>query len=132
MRTAGLCTVFLAIFLCAIIIGQQLQHRNAAATGAVVVPSVGRIQILNACGSDGAGGKMADFLRQHNFDVKNVGNALTSNYSQTLIVSRQTDMRCARLVSACLKSDRVVLLRTGDDAYDVSVFVGSDYKERIK
>ncbi|MDD5675469.1 MAG: LytR C-terminal domain-containing protein [Chitinivibrionales bacterium] len=132
MRTGLLLAFFLAFTLCAILIGQRLQKHAAPATAAVVVPSIGRVQILNACGQDGAGGRMADFLRRHNFDVKNITNAPTSNYEQTLVVSRQADMRCARQVGACLKSDKIVLLRTGEDLYDVTIFVGADYKERTQ
>jgi hypothetical protein len=133
MRTLGLYLFFLLIFLGAVIIGHQRRKQKAEVSAAVVVvPSVGRVQILNACSLDGAAGKMADFLRRHNFDVKNIGNAPTSNYSQTLIVSRQADMRSARLIGVCLKSDHIVLLRTGDDSYDVTVFVGADFMERIQ
>jgi len=133
MRTTGLFLVFILIFLGAVIIGHQRLRQSAAAIASeVVVPSVGRVQILNASSHGGAAGKMADFLRRHNFDVKNIGNAPTANYAQTLIVSRQTDMRSARLVGACLKSDKIVLLRTGDDSYDVTVFVGADFMERTQ
>lgn len=132
MRTVGLLAFFLAVMAGAVVIGLQLQNQAALAAPPVVIPSIGRIQILNACGLDGAGGKMADFLRRHNFDVKIIGNAPTSNFSQTMVVSRQNDMRCARQVGEVLQCQKIILLRTGDESYDVTVFVGADFEERIR
>jgi hypothetical protein len=98
------------------------------------IPSIGRIQILNGCGSAGAANKVGDYLRVKGFDVKNKGNAPTSNYSFTLVVSRKKDMSVAGQVAAALgvESDKTILMRTGDETYDVTVFVGTDYPERIK
>jgi hypothetical protein len=98
------------------------------------IPSIGRIQVLNGCGVDGAANKIRDFLRVKGFDVKNKGDAPTSNYPFTLIVSRKKDMSVAKQVAGALgaESDKVILMRNGDETYDVTVFVGSDYPERIK
>jgi hypothetical protein len=98
------------------------------------IPSIGRIQVLNGCGVDGAANKIRDFLRAKGFDVKNKGDAPTSNYPFTLVVSRKKDMAVAKQVAGALgaESDKVILMRNGDETYDVTVFVGSDYPERIK
>jgi hypothetical protein len=98
------------------------------------IPSIGSIQILNGCGVDGAANKVGDFLRAKGFDVKNKGNAPTSNYSFTLVVSRKKDLSIARQIAESLRTgkDKVILMRNGDETYDVTIFVGSDYQERIK
>jgi hypothetical protein len=93
------------------------------------VPSVGRIQILNGCGVDGAANSVADFLRSKKFDVKNIGNAPSENYQNTLVVSRKKDMVIARQVGQALSTDAVILMRTQEDLYDVTVYVGKDYQE---
>jgi hypothetical protein len=98
------------------------------------IPSIGRIQVLNGCGTDGAANKIRDFLRTKGFDVKSKGDAPTSNYPFTIIVSRKKDMSVAHQVAGALgaESDKVILMRNGDETYDVTVFVGSDFPERIK
>jgi hypothetical protein len=131
--------ILVAVLAAAIFLGS---HRampsndriSATSGGGRTIPSIGRIQILNGCGADGAANKVGDFLRAKGFDVKNKGNAPTSNYPFTLIVSRKKDMSIARQVAGALgvESDKTVLMRNGDETYDVTVYVGPDYPERIK
>jgi hypothetical protein len=96
------------------------------------VPSVGRIQILNGCGIEGAANAVRDYLRARKFDVKDVGNAPSENYQTTLVVSRIKDMVIARQVGQALSTDAIILMRTQGDLYDVTVFVGKDYQERMR
>jgi len=71
-------------------------------------------------------------LRKNGFDVKNKGNASTSNYTFTVVVSRKKDMAIARQVARSLSTDKVILMRNNnDEIYDVTVFIGSDFQERI-
>jgi hypothetical protein len=105
----------------------SLQDRIAAQ-----VPSIGRIQVLNGCGIDGAADKTTDFLRKNRFNVVNTGNAPSWNYEFTLVISHIKDMNVARQVASTLSTDRIVLMRKEDRAYDVTVILGPDYEERIK
>jgi hypothetical protein len=98
----------------------------------VCIPSVGSIQILNGCGVIGAANKVADFLRARGFDVKNKGNAPLNNYPFTLVVSRKKDGSIARQIAQALATEKIVQIRTSDDSYDVTVFVGADFLERTK
>jgi len=104
---------------------------KSPAVGYDGIPSIGSIQILNGCGVAGAANKLADFLRVNGFDVKNKGNAPTSNYPFTVVVSRTKDMSIARQVAKSLSTERVILMRNNDETYDVTVFIGSDFQERI-
>ena len=94
------------------------------------VPCIGSVQVLNGCGTLGAADRAADFLRTHKFDVKHIGNAETWNYPFTMVISRTKDMTIAQMVAASLKTNRCVLMRTDDPAYDVTVIVGPDYGEK--
>ena len=96
------------------------------------VPSIGRIQVLNGCGSAGAADKMTDFLRVKKFNVANTGNASSWNYPFTLVVSHNNDMTIANQIAAALTTGHVVLMRKEDHAYDVTVIIGPDYEERIR
>ncbi len=139
MKNVVVLLVLAGILLAAISLGMQRSAKltepaQAMSGSAGTVPSIGKIQVLNGCGADGAANKVGDFLRAKGFDVKNKGNAPTSNYPFTLVVSRKKDLSIARQVAQALgaENDKVVLIRTGDETYDVTVFVGSDYSERIK
>ena len=99
---------------------------------APAIPNIGRIEVLNGCGIPGAAGKVADFLREKQFDVKNIENALSWNYPHTIVASRTKDRSTAEQVCAALNTDKLIILRTGEELYNVSVFVGSDFGELIK
>lgn len=96
------------------------------------VPYIGRIQILNGCGSSGAAHTMADYLRKNNFDVKNIGNADNWNYQETIVISRSIDTSIAHQVATVLINARTVLIRTPETGYDATVIVGNDYRERLR
>ena len=88
--------------------------------------------MLNGCGITGAAGAVADFLREKGFDVKNIENASSWNYPNTIIVSRIKDMTIAQQVSEALNTDKLVCIRTGEELYNVSIFVGADFGELIQ
>jgi hypothetical protein len=131
-----LCTVC-AVLVIAMIVGAAATGRREpvqkiAAEEGIGVPSVGKVQVLNGCGTVGAANVVSEFLRSKKFDVKNIGNAPMSNYQATLVASRIKDMSIARQIAATLNTDAVILMRTGDTMYSVTVYVGSDYKERVR
>jgi hypothetical protein len=96
------------------------------------IPSIGKVQVLNGCGADGAALIVKEFLRKKNFDVKNTGNAPMANYQSTLVASRTRDMSIAQQVAGALNTDAVFLMRTQDTLYNVTVYVGADYKDRVR
>ena len=75
----------------------------------------------------GAAGIVANFLREKSFDVKSIGNAKSWNYPFTIVASRTKDMTIARQVCATFNIDKLVLLRTGEELYNVSVLIGPDF-----
>lgn len=96
------------------------------------VPYIGKIQVLNGCGEPGAANVVADSLRKKSFDVKDIGNAPTSNYESTIVISRTRDMTIAKQVAEVFNTNRCILIRNEDLPYDVTVIIGRDYKERIR
>ena len=127
--------VFLAlcgVLVVAMVLGSRREISHALSRSHnITIPTIGSIQILNGCGVAGAANKVADFLRGRGFDVKNIGNASTSNYPFTLVVSRKKDMAIARQVAEALSTEKIILMRNGNDRYDATVFIGSDFSERI-
>jgi len=88
--------------------------------------------VLNGCGITGAAGAVADFLRDKGFDVKNIENASSWNYPYTIIVSRTKDITTAKQVSTALNTDKLICIRTGEELYNVIIFVGTDFGELIQ
>jgi hypothetical protein len=112
--------------------GPDTPRSGSADSGEPGVPAIGRVQILNGCGISGAAGAAADFLRRHGFDVKNIGNADTFNYPFTIVASRTRDTAVANEIARTLGSDKTIILRNGETLYDVTVYVGADFAERIQ
>jgi hypothetical protein len=94
-------------------------------------PYIGKIEVLNGCGIDGAASIVADYLRNKKFDVKFIGNAPTATYEKTLIVSRKKDTNIARQVAQAFGTESFIIMRNGNEMYDVTVIVGKDYKELL-
>ncbi len=109
---------------------------KASSSSQGAIPSIGRIQILNGCGTPGMSWIAADELRASGFDVKNdgIGNADFYNYQSTLIIARTQDMSIARQVGVAmaLDPDNVFLFRTSDDRFDVTVILGADYQRKSR
>lgn len=132
----------LIVFICigfvlviATIIGSIRESAGIAAVPvkeSVTVPHIGSVQVLNGCGAVGGANKMADFLRERNFDVKSIGNAECWNYPFTMVIARNSDMSIASQVAKTLKTDKVVLVRNTEQLYDATVVIGPDYGERIQ
>lgn len=96
------------------------------------IPHIGRLRVLNGCGISKAANEIAEHLRTAGFDVKDVDNAPTWNYEHTIVVSRTRDTHNAEQVAEALTTERVVMMRTDDSLYDVVVFVGTDFRERMQ
>lgn len=102
------------------------------------VPSVGSIQVLNGCGINGAAGAVADYLRSHGFDVKNIDDARDENgakiwnYDSTIVVSRKKNMEIAEGVRRALGVGKMILLRNDETMYDVTVYLGDDFGEILE
>jgi hypothetical protein len=95
------------------------------------IPFKGSVQVLNGCGVTGAADRMAGFLRDKNFDVKDIANAPTWNYPSTMVISRTQDLELAQELAKILKTDKVVLIRTGEKLYDATVVTGPDFEDKI-
>jgi hypothetical protein len=109
---------------------QQKEKKHSAQVSQV--PDIGRILVLNGCGITGAGAVVAGFLRDRGFDVKNTQDADSWNYTSTIILSKTKDMTIARQVAKALSADNILLMRDGDETYDVAVIIGSDFGELIQ
>jgi hypothetical protein len=96
------------------------------------IPHIGMVEVLNGCGEPKAASVIAGYLRSKNFDVKDIGNADSWNYPNTIVVSRIEEPEIAQKICRVLNTDKCITLRTSEKNHDVSVIVGADYQELIK
>jgi len=130
-------TLIIICLLCSVAIYVGSTKKSAVrqkppATQVISVPEIGSIELLNGCGADGAATKVADYLRNNNFDVKYIGNADTWNYPFTMVISRNKNDSIAYQVAQVLHTDKVIKIRKNDNSYDVTVVIGPDYGEKIQ
>ncbi len=96
-----------------------------------VIPHIGHIQVLNACSIGGAAGEVSNYLRNNGFDVVEVGNNDEWYFKNTIVASRNKNMKIAKDVAFALNTKNVLLLRKKGIVLDATVFVGKDYKKLI-
>ena len=129
--TVFFCIVFVLVI--AVIIGAIREDGTQRKKEKIAdVPHIGSIQVLNGCGAEGAANKVADYLREQNFDVKSIGNANTWNYPFTMVIARSTDTTVASQVAKALGTAKLVVVRTSEQLYDATVMIGPDFEERIR
>jgi hypothetical protein len=123
--------LILIVFLVAFGVYRGFLFLNAEKPRAVI-PQIGEIQVLNACGIKNAAQTMSEFLRGKGFDVVESGNYDEWNFAHTIVAGRNENMKIARDIAAELNTDRVLFLRQEGTLLDATVFVGNDFKKLVK
>jgi len=134
MKLIPLITTIVAVVTVAGGVGFLVTKKNTAKTvnSNLEIPNRGSIQILNGCGSPGAGQIVADILRNNRFDVKEIGNAPDWNYRHTIVARRSMDTLLAFDVAKALGTTHLIPLQNNMGIYDITVFVGADYRDLAK
>ena len=94
------------------------------------VPSdIIQVEVLNGCGIGGVGDRFTDFLRANNFDVVNIGNYVSFDVGESLVIARTENMANAYKIAKALniKNENVIQQLNKDYFLDVSIVVGRDY-----
>lgn len=88
-----------------------------------------QVEVLNGCGVAGVADRFTDFLREHKFDVVNVGNYFTFNVDETIVVDRIGNLENARKVARSLGIQRTNVVQQLNNNYflDVSIIIGKNY-----
>jgi len=87
-----------------------------------------RVQVLNGCGVGGAGSSLATLLRRAGgMDVVEIGNADSFDYETSVVVDRTGNRNNARRVAGVLGDPPIVLQRSPDRRFDLTVIVGYDH-----
>ncbi len=90
------------------------------------------IELLNGSGINGAGKKIAVYLRSRKFDVLFIDNAKNQDYVETVIYDRIGKIQEAEKVGDLLGTDNVFTRRTSDSYVDITVILGKDIEKLLK
>jgi hypothetical protein len=100
-------------------------------TRAVTGDDAGPIQVdvLNGCGSAGAGTAFTGFLRARGFDVVEIRNYKSFDVTESLVIDRTGNRANAERVAYALgiRSDHVIQQINENYFVDVSVIIGRDH-----
>lgn len=96
-----------------------------------LVGSVIQVEVRNGVGADGLAGRTTQFLRDHGFDVVDVGNDSSFDQQQSVVIDRVGNMDAARKVAEALgvPASRVRQEIRRQYYLDASVVIGHDYDE---
>jgi hypothetical protein len=123
----GILIIFLTFSLFSRLSNNSPEPKESVAnkTSAVI-----QVEVLNGCGALGVAEKFTDFLRKEKFDVVQMGNYISFDIDNSLVIDRTGNRANAEKVAAVLGIDnKNVILQKNDDSFlDVSVVIGKDYK----
>jgi hypothetical protein len=88
-----------------------------------------QVDVLNGCGSSGAGTTFTSYLRARGFDVVEIRNYKSFDVTETLVIDRTGNAANAQRVAYALgiRKDHVIQQINEDYFVDVSVIIGRDY-----
>ncbi|MBD3168759.1 MAG: hypothetical protein GF307_04695 [candidate division Zixibacteria bacterium] len=135
LRITAIAVGVLAVF--AIIYLVSTFRQVTVSPGSFLDKDVIRVQVLNGCGVPDLATRVGDKVRDISneditFDVVEVKNAPVFGFERTLVVSRRLSPEAAELIARELSLDDMILterLTHNPLEIDVTVVVGSDYKE---
>ncbi len=88
-----------------------------------------QVEVLNGCGISGVADRMTDYLRSKDFDVVNIGNYISYDVDESMVIDRIGNMANAYKVAKSLgiKNENVIQQLNKDYFLDVSIVIGRDY-----
>jgi hypothetical protein len=88
-----------------------------------------QVEVLNGCGFSGKADKITDFLRQHHFDVVQIGNYISYDVEKSIVIDRTGNMINAFKVADSLGISHKNVIQQMSSKYflDVSLVIGKDY-----
>lgn len=96
-----------------------------------VASAIIQIEVMNGCGVDGVAAKFTDYLRGKSFDVVQVGNYISSNIDETLIIDRIGNRANTEKLADVLGVDKKNIIQQLNKDYflDATLVIGKDYNK---
>jgi len=88
-----------------------------------------QVEVLNGCGVAGVADQFTDYLRQHHFDVVQIGNYISFDVEKSIVIDRTGNMMNAFKVADTLGVSRKNVIQQKNNNYflDVSFIIGKDF-----
>jgi BarA-like signal transduction histidine kinase len=104
---------------------RQLDLQNQRNTKASII----QVEVLNGCGVAGAADQFTNYLRQHHFDVVQMGNYISFDVEKSIVIDRTGNMANAYKVADTLgiSSKNVIQQKNNNYFLDVSFIIGKDF-----
>ena len=92
--------------------------------------SIIQVEVLNGCGVSGVADTLTDFLRNHNFDVVQIGNYISYDVEKSIVIDRTGNMVNAFKVADTLGINHKNVIQQMNNNYflDVSLIIGKDFE----
>ncbi len=90
-----------------------------------------QVQVLNGCGKSGVADKFTSFLRKNNFDVVEMGNYISFDIDNTMVIDRSGNKANAEKVAASIGVDKKSVTQQLNKEYflDVTIVIGKDFNQ---
>lgn len=100
-----------------------------ASNPANLVGDIIQVEVRNGCGVDRLAARTTQYLRDHGFDVVEVGDHSSFDVAHSRVIDRVGDLESAKKVAAALNipEERVTQDIQRDYYLDASVIIGHDY-----
>lgn len=104
---------------------------SRAAQNTELVGDIIQVEVRNGAGVDHLAARTTQYLRDHGFDVVEVGNSNSFSHEHSLVIDRIGDMASARKVAQALgvPEEHVQQQIRRDYYLDASVIIGQDYAQ---
>jgi hypothetical protein len=91
--------------------------------------SIIQVEVLNGCGVAGVADQFTNYLRQHHFDVVQMGNYISFDVEKSIVIDRTGNMANAFKVADTLGVSRKNVIQQKNNNYflDVSFIIGKDF-----
>ena len=135
IRTVVLDVIIGALGLLVLVLGWSLLNRtlfhppvDPVRSGAPRQSTI-QLDVLNGCGTSGAGTQMTAYLRARGFDVVEYRNYRSFDVQRTLVIDRAGSRENAEKVAYALgvAKDNIIEQINEDYYVDVSVLIGRDF-----
>jgi hypothetical protein len=101
---------------------KELENRKPASAAI-------QVEVLNGCGLSGTADKFTDYLRQHHFDVVQIGNYISYDVEKSIVIDRTGNMTNAFKVADSLGVSHKNVVQQMSSKYflDVTFVIGKDF-----
>ncbi len=92
-----------------------------------------QIEVLNGCGTPGIADRFTDYLRDNNFDVVQMGNYISFDIDNSIVIDRTGELEKAYAVAEAMGIDRKFVISQINKNYfiDVTLIIGKDFNQLI-